>query len=87
MDPNDKLSGFGYYKSAMVVALIKQCGDDLTRESMRDKATHMKNVRVPMLLPGITLNTAPDDYSPLKQMQLLRFDGNGWWPVGALAGG
>jgi branched-chain amino acid transport system substrate-binding protein len=87
LDPNDKYSVFGYYDGAMVVALLKQCGDNLTRENLLEQATHMKDVTVPMLLPGIKLNTAPDDYSPIKQMQLQRFDGTGWVKIGGIVGG
>lgn len=87
LDPNDKLTVFGYYNAAMVVALLKQCGDNLTRANVLEQATHLKNVPVPMLLPGITLNTSPDDYSPIKQMQLQRFDGTGWSVIGGVVGG
>ncbi len=87
LDPNDKLTVFGYYNAAIVVALLRQCGDNLTRENVQAKATHLKDVTIPMLLPGITLNTRPDDYSPIKQMQLQRFDGTGWVMIGGIAGG
>jgi branched-chain amino acid transport system substrate-binding protein len=87
LDPNDKYSVFGYYGGAMVVSLLKQCGDNLTRDNLLERATHMKDVTVPMLLPGIRLNTAPDDYSPIKQMQLERFDGTGWVKIGGIVGG
>ncbi len=87
LDPNDKLTVFGYYNAAIVVALLRQCGDNLTRENLQFKATHLKDVAIPMLLPGITLNTTPDDYSPIKQMQLQRFDGAGWVMIGGIAGG
>jgi len=87
LDPNDKYSVFGYYGGAMVVSLLQQCGDNLTRDNVLEQATHMKDVTVPMLLPGIKLNTAPDDYSPIKQMQLQRFDGTGWVKIGGIVGG
>jgi branched-chain amino acid transport system substrate-binding protein len=87
IDPANKYGVFGYYGGAMAVELLKQCGDELTRENLLYHATHMKNVSVPMLLPGITLNTAPDDYSPIKQMQLQRFDGAGWVKIGGIVGG
>jgi ABC-type branched-subunit amino acid transport system substrate-binding protein len=87
LDANDKYSVFGYYGGAMVTALLKRCGDNLTRENLLEQATHMHNVTVPMLLPGIKLNTAPDDYSPIKQMQLQRFDGTGWVKIGGIVGG
>jgi hypothetical protein len=85
LDPNDKLTIFGYYNAAMVVALIRQCGDNLTRENILEQATHLKNVEVPMLLPGITLNTTPEDYSAIKQMQ--RFDVTGWSKIGGIVAG
>jgi branched-chain amino acid transport system substrate-binding protein len=81
------LTVFGYYNAAMVVALLKQCGNNLTRENILEQATHLKNVSIPMLLPGITLNTTPEDYSAIKQMQLQRFDGTGWVLIGGIVGG
>jgi branched-chain amino acid transport system substrate-binding protein len=87
LDPNDKLTVFGYYNAAMVVALLKQCGNNLTRENLLEQVTHLRNVAVPMLLSGITLNTSPDDYSPIKQMQLQRFDGTGWVTLGGIVAG
>jgi branched-chain amino acid transport system substrate-binding protein len=56
-------------------------------DNLKEQATHLKNVPVPMLLPGIVLNTSPSDYSPIKQMQLQRFDGTGWVTIGGLVGG
>jgi branched-chain amino acid transport system substrate-binding protein len=70
-----------------MVALLQQCGDNLTRDNVLEQATHMKDVTVPMLLQGIELNIAPDDYSPIKQMQLQRFDGTGWVKIGGIVGG
>ncbi len=87
LDPNDKLSVFGYYNAAMVVGLLKQCGDNLTRENLLEQATHMHDVKVPMLLPGILLNTTPDDYAPIKQMQLQQFNGTGWVRIGGVVEG
>ena len=77
----------GYYNAAMVVALLKSCGDNLTRQNILTSATHMQQVQIPMLLPGIRLTTSPDDYSPIKQMQLLQFDGRGWVKLGGIVGG
>ena len=61
-----------------MVHLLAACGDELTRENLMYQATHMDHVHVPMLLPGITFDTSPTDYSPAKQMQLRRFDGTRW---------
>jgi branched-chain amino acid transport system substrate-binding protein len=87
IDPTDKFSVAGYYNAAMTVDLLKSCGDNLTRQNILDKATHLRQVQVPMLLPGIRLNTSPDDYSPIKQMQLQRFDGSGWVKIGGVVEG
>jgi branched-chain amino acid transport system substrate-binding protein len=51
------------------------------------QATHMDHVHVPMLLPCITFDTSPTDYSPVKQMQLRRFDGTRWVGFGAIVNG
>ena len=87
VDPTDKFSVAGYYNAAMVVALLKSCGDNLTRQNVLNQATHMQQVQIPMLLPGIRLTTSPDDYSPIKQMQLQQFDGRGWVKLGGIVGG
>lgn len=89
--PNDDVSneiGFVTYSFAHVMEhIIRQCGDDLTRENLLYQATHLKDVTSPALLPGITYNNSPEDYVPLKQLQLLRFEGNDWVPVGPVSGG
>jgi len=55
--------------------LLKQCGDDLTRENVMRQAANLKDVSGDMLLPGIKINTGPDDFFPIEQMQLMKFDG------------
>ena len=56
--------------------VLEKCGDDLTRESVMHQATHLKEVRIRFLLPGITLNASPTDYRPVEQFIMHRFDGN-----------
>lgn len=85
-DPNAFENVIAYYHAAAVVHLLTACGDELTRENLMRQATHLKDVHVPMLLPGITLNTSPTDYSPVKQMQLKQFDGTRWVPFGGIVG-
>ena len=51
------------------------CGDNLTRENIMKQAASMKDFTVPMLLPGITINTSPTDFFPIEQEQMARFDG------------
>jgi len=86
-DPNDWANVIGYFHASAVVQLLADCGDELTREHLMDRATHMKDVHVPMLCPGITLNTTPADYAAIKQMQLQRFDGTRWVPFGGIVDG
>ena len=73
-DPNDWANVIAYYHAAAVVRLLAACGDQLTRENLMYQATHMDHVHVLMLLPGITFDTSPTDYSPVKHTQLRRFD-------------
>jgi hypothetical protein len=61
-----------------MVQVIKQCGDNLTRENVMKEAANLKNFTSDMLLPGIMINTSPDDYFPIEQMQLMRFNGESW---------
>ena len=83
-NPDDFLAIAGYFGGVAMAHVLRQCGDELTRENVMHQATHMRGVRIPMLLPGITFNTSPDDYRPVKEMQLQRFDGSHWVPVGGL---
>jgi len=76
-----------YYHAAAVVHLLTACGDELTREDLMYQATHMDHVHVPMLLPGVTFDTSPTDYSPVKQMQLRHFDGTRWVGFGGIVNG
>jgi len=69
------------------VQVVKQCGDDLTRENIMKEAASLHDFRVPMLLPGITINTSPTDFAPIKQIQMGRFDGERWRLFGPLISG
>jgi branched-chain amino acid transport system substrate-binding protein len=86
----DKTDGFnvaGYSIPQTLVQVLKQCGDDLTRENVMKQAANLKNFTVPMLLPGITINTGPTDFAPIKQMQMGRFDGERWILFGPIFAG
>jgi branched-chain amino acid transport system substrate-binding protein len=67
-----------------MVQVLKQCGNDLTRENIMKQAANLKDLQLGMLLPGITINTGPDDYAPIKQMQMMRFKGERWEPFGPI---
>ena len=77
----------GYAVTATVVQVLRQCGDDLTRENVMRQAANLKDVRIPMLLPGISINTTVDDYFPIKQMQMGRFTGERWEQFGPVFSG
>jgi branched-chain amino acid transport system substrate-binding protein len=74
----DILAVWGYSMAQTMVAVLKDCGDDLTRENVMKHAANLHNLTLPMLLPGITLSTNADDFAPIKQMQLMKFDGVTW---------
>jgi len=83
-DLRDGTNVFGYSAAQLLVHVLKHCGDNLTRENVMRQATNLKNVELPMLLPGMRVNTSPTDYRPLKQMQVVRFDGKRYVPIGEL---
>lgn len=68
----------GYSLAQTIALVLKQCGDDLTRENVMKQAASLKDVELPMLLPGIRLNTSPEDFFPVEDMRLARFDGTTW---------
>src|SRR5665213_8451 len=71
---SDYYGPYGYNIGYAVVQLLKQCGDNLTRENIMKQASHL-DMELPLLLPGIRLKTTPTDHRPIKQMRLVRFDG------------
>ncbi|WP_315834743.1 ABC transporter substrate-binding protein [Bradyrhizobium prioriisuperbiae] len=83
-DPFDTNALFGYSVAQSLVAVLRQCGDDLTRENLMRQATDLKQVPLSLLLPGITLNTTKDDYAPIKQLRLMRFNGTSWDSFGEI---
>ena len=81
----DKADGnavFGYAAAETMTQVLRQCGDNLSRENILRQATALKNYRPSMLLPSISINTGPTDYNPIKQMRLVQFDGYTWQPIG-----
>ena len=85
-DLNEIYNVFGYSAAQLLVQVLKQCGDDLSRHNVMRQAGALQNVQLPMLLPGIRINTSAADYDPVKQMQLMRFDGKEWVRFGAVVG-
>ena len=76
------------YNSAMALeAVLKACGDDLSTENILKQAYSINNLELPMLLPGIRINTSPTDHIPVDQMQFMRFNGQSWQRFGELQTG
>jgi branched-chain amino acid transport system substrate-binding protein len=74
----------GYNFAGTLVQVLKQAGSDLSRENIMRQATNLRDLELPMLLPGIKVNTSPTDYYPVQQLQLMRFDGKRWVRFGDL---
>jgi branched-chain amino acid transport system substrate-binding protein len=74
-DRTSEFPVYGYLLSQTLVQVLKQCGDDLTRENVMRQAANLKDLELDMLLPGIKINTSPTHYYPIEQMQMTRFNG------------
>jgi ABC-type branched-subunit amino acid transport system substrate-binding protein len=86
-DPTDGNYVYGYNVSWALVQVLKQCGDDLSRENIMKQAANLKSVATPVLLPPIRLNTSSTNYHPIRQVQLMRWDGRGWVRFGEVLSG
>ena len=74
-------------QAGALVQVVKQCGEDLSRDNIMRQATSIRDLELPLLLPGIKVNTSPTNYSPIRQMQLSRFTGESWELFGDLLTG
>ncbi len=77
-NPGDFVALSGYINVQGIVQAITKCGDDLTRENLLKQATSMKGTRLKMMLPGIQLNTTPQDYAPYEALRMAKFEGASW---------
>jgi branched-chain amino acid transport system substrate-binding protein len=75
---------YGYSVAQTMVDVLKAAGNNLTRENIMKQATSIHDEKLPMLLPGIVISTSPTDYSPIKQMQLQKFNGKTWELFGSV---
>jgi branched-chain amino acid transport system substrate-binding protein len=75
---------YAYSVSQTLVQVLKQCGNDLSRSNVMKQAANLKDLTLPMLLPGIKINTGANDFFPIEQEQLARFDGERWVLFGEL---
>jgi branched-chain amino acid transport system substrate-binding protein len=83
----DAFNVYGYSVAQTLVHVLKQCGNDLSRENIMRQAASIKDLTVPMLLPGIKINTSPTDFAPIEQEQLAKFDGERWALFGEIYDG
>jgi ABC-type branched-subunit amino acid transport system substrate-binding protein len=77
-DKLDFMAAAGYAQAQTMVQVLKQCGDNLTRENIMKQSASLKDFRTEMLLPGIKINTGPNDFAPLSSLQLIRLKGEKW---------
>jgi branched-chain amino acid transport system substrate-binding protein len=87
MSPNDLIDSnavYGFGAAATMIQVLKQCGNDLSRDNVMKQAANLKDLELPMALPGIKINTSPDNFSPIRQEQLALFNGESWEPFGEL---
>ena len=81
-DKTNSFNAYGYSVGHTLVQVLKQCGDNLTRENIMKEAASLRKYRSPMLLPGITVSTSPNDFYPIESMQMQKFDGEKWLRFG-----
>ena len=82
----DAFNVYGYSVAQTLVQVLKQCGDNLTRENVMKQAASLKDFSTPMALPGIKINTSATDFAPIESMQMIKFDGKGWVSIGEVMG-
>ena len=77
-DKTDQFNVYGYNAAMTLVRVLEQCGNELTRANVMRQAANLKSLELPMLLPGVVINTSPTDFYPIESMQLAKFDGEQW---------
>ncbi len=77
-DKDSNFNTYGYSTAQLLIHVLKECGDNLTRENVMKQAASLKNVQLDLSLPGIVANTSPTDYRVNKQLQMMRFNGERW---------
>ncbi|MFB6463786.1 ABC transporter substrate-binding protein [Bradyrhizobium tunisiense] len=81
-DKDSNLNVYGYITAQLLIQVLKQCGDDLTRDNVMRQAANLRNVELDLTLPGISVSTSPTDYRVNKQFQMVQFDGQRWQKLG-----
>ena len=81
-DQTDLSYVFAYSVATTMLRVLRQCGEDFSRENIMRQAANLKNVENPLTLPGILINTSPTNFHPIRAMQLMKWDGVTWVPFG-----
>jgi hypothetical protein len=76
VDPANFAAGYGYMVAQALVVVLDQCKNDLSRENIMARAANLKDVSLPLLMPGVKLNTSPKDYRPIKDGYMVEFRDN-----------
>lgn len=86
-NPNEFYNAYGYMVGMVMHRVLEQCKGDFSRRSIMAQANNLKELELPLLLPGIKVNTGPTDHRPLEQMQLQRWNGKQWERFGSVIQG
>jgi branched-chain amino acid transport system substrate-binding protein len=81
-DKDDSSAVFGYAAAETLFQVLSQCGNDLSRENVMRQSASLRDYRSSVAFPGVSFNTGPADFHPIKQMRLVQFDGTAWQPIG-----
>jgi ABC-type branched-subunit amino acid transport system substrate-binding protein/TRAP-type uncharacterized transport system substrate-binding protein len=84
---SNSLAVFGYVVANLMVDVLRNCGDDLSRDNIMKQAASLKGVQLPMLIPGVVINTSAADHAPLEQMQMMQFKEGHWQRFGPVRSG
>jgi ABC-type branched-subunit amino acid transport system substrate-binding protein len=80
-DIADIFNPYAYVSAQVLVKVLQQCGDEITRDNIRKQAANLKDFKPELVLPGVVINTSPTDFEVFDQLQLARFDGKNWAPM------
>lgn len=83
-DPNSNLNSYAYGTAQLLVEILRRCGEDFSGKNVMRQATHLNEVELDLSLPGVSVNTSPDDYRVVRVLQMMRFSGERWEVFGPL---
>jgi ABC-type branched-subunit amino acid transport system substrate-binding protein/TRAP-type uncharacterized transport system substrate-binding protein len=87
VDKTQSLGVYGYAIAEIMVEVLKRCGDDLSRDNVMRQATALKGLRLPMVIPGVVVDTSATDHAPIEQMRMMQFSGGRWEQLGPVRSG